>query len=377
MNNTTKVIFQLLMFFFFEMQLAFAQEDSIHFYYPSVFIGVDGGVNIDKADYHYVTSNKNGNPSHHNRSLIFGSKSRASLTFKTKFFGFSISIPALKRKLDNEFITADRNIRSPSRKSFSIVLYPRRFLVKANYTRAANPIFENGDTVLNGAFQPVFSNMKELRADIFNSSFTFFFNRRFSFSKLYSFMYFPKKTVFSWLSGAEIFYEDFSVPQNGFLPKNIHSSLANGRKTDIFDWTYVNHSRFTGITLQGGLTYLLTHDQTKRPTHMQFFHGNTFSFGPNIYQGILDSQDPQYDQRKINSGLVFSLTDIEGINFKYGYIQWNGNINLMYFFLPDFRVTRNFATMFLTLGARIPSKRPYEKVDREIERFMKKFKKTK
>ncbi len=355
---------------------SFSQKDTIHFYYPALFTGLELGAGLDQATYTYsMYDSLQQENATHEFNLILATHAKAGFSFKSKYFGVFVSIPSMKKWMDNSLVEDGDLKKSPARKTFGITLYPKQFLVKALYSKSSGAIYQDDDTVINGFLATDYAKIKDFSSKIFDLHAIYFFNSKFSFSKMYSFMYFPKKSVFSFSIGTDVFYESFKSDSRSFVPNAMVDSLIDYSVKTYYRWNYTNSTVFRGICIQPGISYFLTANQFKKKRKVQFFHGNTLAIGPSISQGIISSASSEYAQTNIKVGVSLLYAIVEGINFKHGFLQISGLGNTAFHFQNNFRLMRQTAGFTVTAGFRIPFKRPYDWTDKKISVVKNKFKK--
>lgn len=340
-----------------------AQSDTLYYKYESILIGPKFTFNFDELSYVYNGKMDSVNLREFEQKFDLYSKRSIGLNLNTKYFSFYLNVKSF---------TSDPNFSNYlysdlSKKSMGFSYFFNNFMVNINYYRikGMNLVFSNGGQT---------ESFPDFKFRDFNLGTEYFFNRKFSFSKINSYLYFPKKTVASFSVMMNYFSGIRTNPDRSFLYQD---SLVHyvGSGYDFYrgvpQFNHITSLSYNGVELMPGIHFFLTRNQIERPreSHLAFYYKVSMNVGVCYYKGVSESIDKSFENQDVYFSVPFQLSVRAGFNTKHFHFSTWTTGDFRTFKMENVTEHNSFSIFGVSLSYRIPFRKGYQAVDDKMKQL--------
>jgi hypothetical protein len=289
-----------------------------------------------------------------------------SVKFKYGSVNFNISplTNAINENNHNELFVFESR---PVKRSFSFSLYPNRFSLTAGYTRINGFLYNDYFVTTESGLVRYYKNMSDFRFDQIVAGGNFYFNKKFSFSKSNSWLYFPKKSLFTWMVGANFKTQKMVNGDESFVPY-FEDKIEGDTIYRYYTWDHVKEARNLQFSVMPGIEFFLTRNTIKKgKAKVSFFYHMMAKAGPSFIQSDIICQNPVYNENGIVTGICWEVKSSYGLLFGNFILMAQSDLRNSKFTTGKILQEYRFKYRTLTLSYLIPSKKLYGTVDAKIK----------
>ncbi|MFI5205008.1 MAG: hypothetical protein ACHQF2_10970 [Flavobacteriales bacterium] len=357
------------------------QSDTMFIKYNDIVIGFNLGFANEDSDYSFLAYDSSQSASVlQERDLLFASKINTGLAVKTKYISLYFNIAPLTRWLNDLMSFTVRNA-IPTKRNFGFSIFPKQFMLSARYTRTKGALEFGHFLDSTGTFHD--SLIEGFRRNHAEISATYFFNRKFSFSRAHSLLYFPKKSMFTLLLHGAGFWQQNHNGENAFIASDLAIIYKNAGIAWVYNWNHARLIEYYGFQVLPGMEFYLIQSNRKTIARLAaqgrlrkkgvkelwLYYHTSVKGGPVFYKAKLEAVDPTFNNSQNGMGLTVQANVKLGVNMRH----YNMEVNILYFTnrfeLSNFNEKQKGYAFNLLYAFRIPFTRGYEKIDARAKRL--------
>jgi hypothetical protein len=351
---------------------AASPSDTLYIKYDAILTGFSYSGSGERVTFAYVDQTMD--RYRMDFDLELNAKVATGISARSKYGSAFLSIRPLNDILNKSSVVRG-SASIPKRRSFGFTLYPEQLMVNGRFTKITGGLYNDFDSVTpSNEMYEHYTMIENFKSVHLTLGATYFFNKKFSFSKANSSLYFPKKSVFTWIVSSQYFYRRMHRADTAFLPGSEFGNLTGDNIYYYYNFNYADDVTFTGFDIVGGFEFFLTRNRIKKPNKgFPGYYHLAFTMGPAFCFGKLDAIEG-VDQQKLARGFHGTYIHRLGYNMRMFYLELAINVYLYRYKLRDYTQLTSNTYFGLVFGYRIPFKKGYEKGDKYIGEWKEKLK---